>query len=97
MNVYDTPLTKTITHAFMKNPPQNVSERYTNNILRNGSNGLFDLLECNSKDSIVDGIVVGHYFQVHLAAVGSPYATGIGATPSQAVRRALEKFGVTFA
>lgn len=100
MTRFDTPLTLTITNN-MQNPPQNVSERYVNNLLRNGKNNLFFLHYMQLENAEVDGHVIGQYIRVELCAHNkftqpSPAWQGVGATPSQAVRRALEKFGVTF-
>lgn len=105
MTRFDTPLTLTITND-MQNPPQNVSSRYINNILRDGFNSLFQLtaLERQSMTVPESDEILGYYYCARVVSpTGVPCTAPLaetqpafGATPSQAVRRALEKFGVTF-
>jgi hypothetical protein len=96
--------TQKLKSNLMQNPPQNVSERYVTNLLYHGRNNTFDISDISRRVSVVDDICVGVYYQ---AVVNCPAAlfeehannkfTGVGATPAQAVRHALSKFGVTFA
>jgi hypothetical protein len=79
----------------MTNPPQNVSERYISNLLRTGANSDFILHYITKRESRVDNLVVGTYYDASIYHGGDNQAAA-GATPSQAVRRAMEKFGVTF-
>jgi hypothetical protein len=76
--------------------PQAVTERYISNLLKGGINDAFEIRELISKDSVVDGVIVGCYYEVTIGAINKPYVSAVGATPMQAVRRALEKHGVTF-
>ncbi len=78
-------------------PAQAVTERYVNNLLRNGSNKEFEILVINRDAAIADDIVVGVYYTAvvkHSSQLNKTQASG--AVPSQAVRRCLEKHGVTF-
>lgn len=79
-------------------PAQAVTERYTNNLIRNGQNDEFRLIMINSTENTApDETFIGYIFE---AVINAPTDrrtySAYGATPSQAVRRALKKFGVTF-
>lgn len=78
--------------------PQNVTDRYINNLLRNGKNDDYETHTISRQVSTVDNIPVGIYYTVNLAKPAADFQEfiGIGATPNAALRRALEKDGVTF-
>lgn len=83
----------------MNTAPQQVTERYVSNLISNGRNKEFDITTIAIRDAYASGISnehIGYYFTATIN--GSPGTTqcGAGATISQAVRRALEKHGVTF-
>lgn len=77
--------------------PQAVTERYVSNLIHYGRNKEFDIGTISRQISEDDDIVVGVYFQALVVAQTTHEKTfACGATISQAVRRALEKHGVTF-
>lgn len=83
----------------MPTQPQAVTERYVSNLIHNGRNKEFDIIaieRCFSKSA--DNEVVGVYFVcvVELANDPTTFKSAPGASIAQAVRRALEKHGVTF-
>jgi hypothetical protein len=80
--------------------PQNVSSRYAYRLLREGRNDPFELVKVDRHESTHDGLVVGHYYEAtivkRILMNGPNSHTASGATPQQAVERALERAGVTF-
>jgi hypothetical protein len=76
-------------------PPQKVTSRYIRNLLIKGKNNEFEILGMKRDYSMIDGICVGHYFMIDTKGVGGRFSAA-GATPEQALQRALEKHGVTF-
>jgi hypothetical protein len=78
--------------------PQAVTERYVSNLIHYGRNKEFDIKQINRVNSLVDDEVVGVYFGccIILGIEQTKEQWACGATISQAVRRALEKHGVTF-
>jgi hypothetical protein len=87
------------------NPPTQVTERYLSNLLHYGRNKEFDIGQINRELSRTDDEekeIVGVFFTVRLIhgsgleATGATTKVASGATISQALRRALEKHGVTF-
>lgn len=79
----------------MNNTPQQVTERYISNLLHHGQNREFNLEETSRHPHIVEGTVVGSYFQTRVSSNESQ-AAGFGATIHAAVKQALAKLGVTF-
>jgi hypothetical protein len=80
------------------NPPTQVTERYLSNLLHYGRNKEFDIIELKRESNTVDGMNVGYFFRICVCPndpFGDP-SRAVGATISQALRRALEKHGVTF-
>lgn len=81
----------------MTNPPQSITQRYVNRLLVAGGNEHFSLLRLEQTGSFVDGISVGTYYNALIGLIGDlEKREAAGATPRQAVERALQKFGVTF-
>lgn len=78
--------------------PQQVTVRYLNRLLREGTNDQFKICELNRDYSKVDNVVIGVYYRIVLKnpLLEPPLQIGIGVTPAQALQRALEKHGVTF-
>lgn len=80
--------------------PQAVTERYVSNLLHYGRNKEFDIATISRDVTIVDETCVGVYFNVLLTKQNAsgelPHQRASGATIAQALRRALEKHGVTF-
>jgi len=76
-------------------PPQQVSSRYTRNLLTKGRNNEFEILGMKRDYSMIDGVCVGVYFMIDTKGVGGKF-TAAGVTPEEALQRALEKHGVTF-
>lgn len=77
--------------------PQVVTERYVTNLIHYGRNKEYSIQQVRQHPSMVSGDAVGVYFEVIVR--GDPFTDdqiGRGATIQQAVRRALEKHGVTF-
>lgn len=81
----------------MTNTPQNVTSRYTRNLLVKGENNEYIMTTMNHKTNMVDELVIGYYYTAEVITKG-PRLTklAIGVTPEQAVHRCLEKHGVTF-
>jgi hypothetical protein len=77
------------------NPPTQVTERYLSNLLHYGRNKEFDINFIKKFDNKIDDEIVGVYFTVRVDQ-GNNGLLASGATISQALRRALEKHGVTF-
>ncbi len=77
------------------NYPQQVTIRYTHDLLFAGSNNDFWVEEVTRHPHIVDTVVIGQYWMVRLATIEGTF-TASGATPTQACKKALEHFGVTF-
>lgn len=83
----------------MPTQPQAVTERYVSNLIHNGRNKEFDIINIDIHESKSNNEeVVGYYFEVLLRGVNGRVhqQTAAGATIAQATRRALEKHGVTF-
>lgn len=82
----------------MNNIPQAVTERYVTHLLNRGQNRDFQILHIYKKASWIDQHYVGAYYEATICShvPDAPGETGTGASPSQALRRALEKHGVTF-
>lgn len=78
--------------------PQSVTERYVSNLLSNGQNKEYSINALRRQTTLVNEDFVGYHWVVTVesaTAVVNPAAAS-GATPAQAIRRALEKLGVTF-
>jgi hypothetical protein len=76
--------------------PQQVTSRYTRNLLVKGKNNDYTLLNVLQDVSYVDTVQVGIYYKASIANRLSRGETGVGVTPEQAVQRCLQKFNVTF-
>lgn len=77
--------------------PQQVTERYVSNLLHNGQNKDFFIDQITRLAHQVGEDFIGSYYQIELIQHGKlKVETSNGATPAQALRRALEKHGVTF-
>lgn len=78
--------------------PQQVTERYIRMLLVTGKNDRYEIVTVGRQIASVDNIPVGSYYGVAVAVPTEDFREllGIGATPSAALRRALEKDGVTF-
>lgn len=80
----------------LMNPtPQAVTERYVSNLITNGRNKEFDVNTIVQRTHHVEGEPCGVYFTA-VIDYQKVSRDAHGATVSQAVRRALEKHGVTF-
>jgi hypothetical protein len=75
--------------------PQAVTERYVSNLLSNGQNKEFRINEIKMAQTFVGNENVGIHFIVQVTNFHITF-DAIGATPSQALHRSLEKHGVTF-
>lgn len=82
------------------NAPQSVTERYVSNLLHYGRNKEFDIDYIKKIDNVVEDENVGVYFVARVNVTNQnagPFGRmANGATIQQALRRALEKHGVTF-
>ncbi len=78
--------------------PQQVTERYVRALLVEGKNDRYEIVTVGRQIAAVDNIPVGTYYGVSVAVPSDNFREllGIGATPVAALRRALEKDGVTF-
>jgi hypothetical protein len=77
--------------------PQAVTERYVSNLLHYGRNKEFDVLSITQHENIVNDELCGYYFKACVfTADRVTLEKAHAATVSQALRRALEKHGVTF-
>lgn len=77
--------------------PQAITERYVSNLIHYGRNKEFEINDLRKFYSKVDNSVVGIYFTVWIdTATGGECQEASGATIAQAVRRSLERHGVTF-
>ena len=76
--------------------PQNVSIRYANSILTNGSNRLFRLMRLQTCATLVEGVNIGTHYSASVAGDTEDSLVGLGATPLAAVVNALTHWGVTF-
>lgn len=77
--------------------PQNVTSRYTRNLLVKGENNEYVIINMNRKTNMVDELIIGYYYVVEITALGQRTSqTAIGVTPEQAVHRCLTKHGVSF-
>lgn len=75
--------------------PQQVTSRYTRNLLVKGTNNEFEIANLKRTYQEVDGITIGHYYIVNIRNENFTKEAA-GATPEQAVTRCLTKHGVTF-
>lgn len=83
----------------MTNIPQAVTERYVSNLIHYGRNKEFDIMNITQNNNMVGDEVVGVYYSVLITsheAGQQPHQRANAATLALAVRRALEKHGVTF-
>jgi hypothetical protein len=81
----------------MSTSPQAVTERYVSNLLHYGRNKEFDILTSTQNQNKIGEESVGVYYHVTVQHAGSQVVQRAnGATPAEAVRRALTKLGVTF-
>lgn len=83
----------------MPTQPQAVTQKYVSNLIYNGRNKEFDIDLVTRRSHFEGEEHVGYYFTVTVTRGEERPGTGqqaSGATISQAVRRALEKYGVTF-
>lgn len=81
----------------MNNPPQAVTERYVSNLLNHGENNDFRFIALETHTTMAEGESIGWHYKLFLRSVANnEVEVGYGDTPSFALRRALEKFGVTF-
>lgn len=80
------------------NPPQEVTTRYLNNLLREGKNDKYEIRLVQQNISHVDNVPVGVYYTLAIVEPSDDFreTIGIGATPIAALTRALTKSGVTF-
>jgi hypothetical protein len=77
--------------------PQAVTNRYLNNLLRDGQNNDYAIVQLHAHDNVIGGDVCGTYFKVQIRqrfTISEQTANGV--TPEHALRNALEKYGVTF-
>ncbi len=81
------------------NLPQNITSRYTRNLLVSGFNNEFLLRGVNNHPLTVGNDIVGHYYSVAIQLRVQPDTTvdRRGATPEEALVRCLQAFGITFA
>ncbi len=77
------------------NYPQQVTIRYVHDLLFAGSNHEFWVEEVTRHPNIVQAVVVGQYWTVRLASIEGTHSEP-GATPTEACKRVLQHFGVTF-
>lgn len=87
------------TEKTMPTQPQAVTQKYVSNLIYNGRNKEFDIDLVTRRSHFEGKEHVGYYFTVTVTRGEERPGTGqqaSGATISQAVRRALEKYGVTF-
>lgn len=82
----------------MTSAPQSVTDRYTRNLLISGQNDRYEIVTVSRQINQVDNIPTGIYFTVTITVPTANFIehVGLGATPVCALRRALEKAGVTF-
>jgi hypothetical protein len=81
----------------METAPQAVTERYVSNLLHHGRNKEFDIVSIDRLEHMVQGTLVGYFWEVGIAPANSNEGrTGFGASIGQAVRDSLLKNGVTF-
>lgn len=77
--------------------PQAITDRYVSNLLSAGHNHEFRIDSILCKPFCEAEVVCGYYYIATLiAGDNSIMATSPGSTPHQALRKALEKAGVTF-
>lgn len=77
--------------------PQSVTERYIHRLLTRGRNDIFELESVTQRVATHDNIPVGIFFEANVKrSLGFENQVAAGATPREAVRRSLEKHGVTF-
>lgn len=93
----------TIATAKPMNLPTAMTDTYATNLLRDGKNDLFDLIELDRKvcHAAEDpDVILSTYYSASVIVTPKDtepsLITGVGPTPRAAVRRALEKHGVTF-
>ena len=78
--------------------PQQVTDRYVRNLINKGKNNDFEIITLQREQATHDGIVIGEYYDIIIRKPMPDHSSerASGVTASQAVRRALAKFGVTF-
>jgi hypothetical protein len=76
--------------------PQNMTSRYARNLLNNGRNNDFTIVDLQREHTMVDEVLIGYYYTVAITGGNGKKIIAVGATPTQAVTRCLEKHGVTF-
>ena len=77
--------------------PQSVTRRYASNLLLEGSNDVFAIEQISEQPHVVGGDRVGYFYMARVKTQADfTVREAAGATPRQAVERALEKLGVTF-
>jgi hypothetical protein len=78
--------------------PQQVTSRYTTNLLIKGKNEDFEVISLEHQQAVNDDLVVGSYYNICIRQPLPDHSSQIasGVTPHQALERALTKFGVTF-
>lgn len=79
--------------------PQNITNRYVNALLVEGTNDNFHLMKVERHPMTVGHDIVGSYFSVaiQMLSAGTPSVERRGATPNEALSRCLQACGVTFA
>lgn len=80
----------------MNTSPQAVTERYVTNLLHHGQNKEFILHHVVAERTMIGDENVGTHFTVEVNKIPGVLQSAVGATPAQALRRALERHGVTF-
>lgn len=77
--------------------PEQATKTYVANLLLKGKNDTFEIDRVEQQVQVIDGDAVGFHFEA-VVKLTSDFGTkkGYGATPRQAVQRALSKHGVQF-
>lgn len=77
--------------------PEQVTIRYVTKLLLEGKNDVFEIERITQEVKVVEGDPLGFYFEAVVKQTADfGMKKGYGATPRQAVERALKKFGVQF-
>ena len=79
----------------MNPTPQNVTSRYTRNLIIKGQNNEFHLSNIKRESHFIDKVWIANYYVAEVLQ-GGLSKTGVGATPEQSVMNCLVKYGVTF-
>lgn len=80
----------------MNNLPQQITDRYTRNLLASGRNKTFEIKTITRQYTEADGLCVGTYYDCIVGGNGLSTKNAVGVTPLQALTRCLTKHGVTF-